>query len=120
IRQLAPATDIQLSQAYQQVTASNQPKGVVLDLRFASGEDYEAAAALADLFLATEKPLLDWAEVLKKATAKTNALSLPLTVLVNRQTAGAAEAFAAVLRQADVGLLLGTNTAGKASMGKEF
>src|SRR5262249_9883384 len=45
---------------------------------------------------------------------------LPLAVLINRETSGAAEAFAAVLRQGSVGLLIGTNTAGKATMGKEF
>jgi C-terminal processing protease CtpA/Prc len=64
--------------------------------------------------------LLDYGDGLKKSTAKTNAFSLPLAVLVNRQTTGAAEAFAGVLRQASIGLLIGTNTAGKATMGKEF
>ena len=120
IGQVGPGLDRQVSTAYQQLVASNQIKGVVLDLRFAGGADYETAAALADLFVATEKPLLDWGEGLKRSTPKTNALSLPLTILVNRQTTGAAEAFAGVLRQADVGLVLGTNTAGKATIGKEF
>src|SRR5947207_3082897 len=76
--------------------------------------------AIADLFFSTEKPLLDYGDGLIKSKVKTNAFSLPLTVLVNRQTTGAAEAFAGILRQAQVGLLLGTNTAGKATIGKEF
>jgi C-terminal processing protease CtpA/Prc len=72
------------------------------------------------MFFSKEKPLLDYGDGMKNSTAKTNAFSLPLTILVNKQTTGAAEAFAGVLRQADIGLLLGTNTAGKATMGKEF
>jgi len=39
---------------------------------------------------------------------------------VNKQTSGAAEAFAGALREADIGLVIGTNTAGKATIGKEF
>jgi len=39
---------------------------------------------------------------------------------VNRKTSGAPEAFAAILRQAQVGVLIGTNTAGEAAIAKEF
>src|SRR5437773_1404839 len=38
----------QLASAYQQMTATNRLKGLVLDLRFAGGQDYAAAAAVAD------------------------------------------------------------------------
>jgi hypothetical protein len=120
IGQVGSDTAKQVSTAYEQLTSSNQLKGIVFDLRFAGGQDYAVAAALADLFFSTEKPLLDYGKGVKKSTAKTNAFSLPLAVLVNKQTSGAAEAFAGVLRQADIGLLIGTNTAGKATMGKEF
>jgi C-terminal processing protease CtpA/Prc len=120
IGQIGAGVDQQVLTAYQQLASSNRIKGVVFDLRFADGQDYAAATALADLFFSTEKPLLDYGDGLKKSTAKTNAFSLPLAVLVNRQTTGAAEAFAGVLRQASIGLLIGTNTAGKATMGKEF
>ena len=120
IGQIGWQTDKQVVAACQQLTASNRLKGFVLDLRFAGGEDYAAATRLADMFFSKEKPLLDYGQGMKNSTEKTNALALPLTILVNRQTTGAAEAFAGVLRQADVGLLLGTNTAGKAMMGKEF
>jgi hypothetical protein len=120
IGEVAAGTDKQVKKAWQQLSSSNQLKGIVIDLRFAGGSDYAAAAALADLFFTTEKPLLDFGDGMRKSTAKTDAFSLPLAVLVNRQTTGAAEAFAGVLRHADVGLLIGTNTAGKATIGKEF
>ncbi len=120
VSQIGVEADKQISAAYQELASSNRVKGLVLDLRFADGHDYAAAAALADWFFPGEKPMIDYGDGLKKSTVKTNALSLPLAVLVNRQTTGAAEAFAGILRQARIGLLLGTNTAGKATMGKEF
>jgi hypothetical protein len=55
-----------------------------------------------------------------KSTDKTNVFRQPVAILVNQFTSGAAEALAAVLRQHDIGLLIGTNTAGQASMTKDF
>src|SRR5262249_19846277 len=95
-------------------------KGLIVDLRFTDGQDYAAAVALADRFLSAEQPLVDWGEGWKNSSAKTNAISLPVAVLVNRKTTGAAEALAGILRYRDVGLLIGTNTAGQASMAREF
>src|SRR5438105_5204911 len=93
IGQVGPGTDKQVLAAYRQLVSSNRLKGVVFDLRFAGGQDYAAATALADWFFSSEKPLLDYGDGLKKSSVKSNAFSLPLAVLVNRQTMGAAEAF---------------------------
>jgi hypothetical protein len=41
-------------------------------------------------------------------------------LLANRKTSGAAEALAGMMRQAEIGLLLGSKTAGQASIAKEF
>jgi hypothetical protein len=43
-----------------------------------------------------------------------------VAVLVNRQTSGAAEALAAVLREAGSGLILGNRTAGQAMIAQDF
>jgi hypothetical protein len=66
------------------LAVSNKIAGTVLDLRFATGTDLDSAKAAADL-LAAEK--------------------LPLAILVNRQTGGAAETLAAELRTAHAGLV---------------
>ena len=95
---------------------TNRLRGVVLDLRFAGGHDYAAAAAVADLFIGKETGLLDFGTGMVSSKAKADGISLPVTVLVNQQTSAAAEALAAVLRQADRALILGTNTAGEATM----
>jgi hypothetical protein len=117
---LAEGIDREFSAAFKRLSSTNKLKGVVLDLRFANGQDYEAAANLADVFFTTRQPLADWGDGMRFATAKTNAVGLPLTVLVNKETRGAAEAFAGILRHSDIGLLIGDDTAGQASISREF
>ncbi|MGH7991770.1 MAG: hypothetical protein ACREDS_16465, partial [Limisphaerales bacterium] len=68
------------------LAATNKIIGTVLDLRFADGGDLESAKATADLFAAKK---------------------LPLTILVNGETRGAAVKLAADLRDAGDGLILG-------------
>ena len=111
-----------LRAAYDGLGRTNKTKikGVILDLRFAAGNDYGAAAAAADCFLNSEQPLLDWGTGSARATKKTNAIAVPVAILVNSQTAGAAESLAAALREADIGLILGGTTAGQAKIFKEF
>jgi hypothetical protein len=110
----------QFSSALQNLSATNKVKGLVIDLRYAVGNDYDAAAKVADRFLGSEQPLLDWGQGSAKSTDKTNAFRQPVAILINQYTTGAAEALAGVLRQKDVGLLIGTNTAGQASITKDF
>lgn len=108
--------------AYRDIAATNKTKikGVVIDLRFAGGTDFAAAARAADDFLNNEQPLLQWGTNSVQATKKRNAISVPVAILVNHETAGAAEALAAVLRDTNVGLLIGSTTAGSANVYKSF
>ncbi len=110
----------QVKSSYEKLDATNRLKGVVLDLRFADGQDYAAAASVADRFLTREQPLLDWDEGSAHSTAKTDAIRVPISVLVNQQTTGAAEALAAVLRETDAAVVIGSPTAGQAEVFKEF
>jgi C-terminal processing protease CtpA/Prc len=110
----------EFSGALKRLASTNRIKGSVLDLRFAEGTDYQAAAALADAFFTARRPLADWGEGVKFSTEKTNGINMPLAILVNNQTRGAAEAFAGILRRSEIGLLIGGNTAGQASISREF
>jgi hypothetical protein len=105
---------------FQQLSGSNKLKGLILDLRYADGDNFAGAAELADKFLKSEVPLLDWGKGEFKSKTKSDAVSLPVAILVNHETAGAAEALAAMLRANDVGLLIGSATAGQLSVFKEF
>ena len=66
---------------------TNKIAGMVLDLRFADGDDPAAATAMANLL-----------------TAK----KLPVAILVDNQTRGAAVTLATALRESRVGLVFGT------------
>ncbi len=100
--------------------AATNLQGVVLDLRFAAGEDFAAAGQVADLFLTEPQPVLAWADTRFAAAAKTNALPWRLAVLANRETRGAAEALAAALHELRLALVLGSPTAGEAAVYREF
>ncbi len=97
--------------------------GYILDLRFADGTNFMAAAELAGRFFGDERELF----VLKTAEgeqvfkahrhgdgakdAKDLAVA-PLILLVNGQTRGAAEALAGAVRGQDRGVIVGSLTAG--------
>lgn len=103
-----------------QSLSTNKLQGLVLDLRFVGGNDYAEAADTADLFLAKEKALLNWGSGVVRSRDKSDAISLPVAVLINARTARAAEALAAVLRESGAGLLLGNPTAGEALVAQEY
>ncbi len=109
-----------LDEALATLASTNQLKGLVLDLRFLAGQDYAVAAQVADRFIGSERLLLRWGTGEARSTAKTNHFSQPLAILVNGQPAGAAEALAAILRDSEVGLVIGARTAGQAGIFKEF
>lgn len=94
-------------------------RGLVLDLRFAGGSDYLAAANVVDRFLSTETTTLIWGDNQGVSTVKSNAWTRPVAVLLNHDTRGAAEALAAALRQQRLGILIGGRTAGSAAVFKE-
>lgn len=106
--------------AYHELNTTNKLKGLVFDLRFANGDDYASVVDVADLFCANDQPLLDWGTGMKRSKPKKDALKMSVAVLVNHQTAAAAEALAALLREIGAGLVLGTNTAGQAAITKDF
>ena len=98
--------------------------GYVLDLRFADGTNYAAAAAVASRFLKGQPELFHWKEAGRslqafRATPTGRALpteqgEAPLMMLVNAQTRGAAEVLAGALRAQDRCIVIGSRTAGTA------
>src|SRR5689334_18666740 len=120
IRKVAEGLDQQIRQVAQPSAGTNKFKGLVLDLRYSTGDDYLAAAAAADLFVRKEQTLLFWGTKPVQSKEKKDAIMVPVAVLVNKQTAGAPEALAAIMRQTGAGLILGGVTAGRAMIAQEF
>jgi C-terminal processing protease CtpA/Prc len=109
-----------INAAYERVKTTNKVSGIVLDLRYAGGSDYRAAADAADLFVSKNQPLLNWGEGVVMSHEKNGSIRVPVGVLVNHETSGAAEALAAVVREAGAGLILGSRTAGDAMVMQDF
>ncbi|SMB90031.1 carboxyl-terminal processing protease [Thermanaeromonas toyohensis ToBE] len=94
-------------------------KGIILDLRGNSGGYLQAAVEVASLFLPPGAPV---AQVVNKAgqveilRSAGPGLDLPLVVLVDKDTASAAELLAGALQDAGLAYLVGTRTYGKGSI----
>jgi C-terminal processing protease CtpA/Prc len=117
LNRVAPGAGQQIADA---VKANRKIKGVVLDLRFAKGDDYNAAVEAANAFIEIEQPILKWEGQTGKTKANPDAIKLPVVILINRQTAGAAEALAGALATSQGALLVGNRTAGQATSFEDF
>jgi C-terminal processing protease CtpA/Prc len=120
VGRVADGLSSNVRQVYDTMGTTNKLKGLVLDLRFANGDDYAAAAAVADLFMRKQQQLLKWGGGSAQSKEKNNAITVPVAALVNGETQAAAEALAAVLRQTGTGLILGTRTSGQAMVATDF
>src|SRR5258707_1965856 len=120
IRRVADGLDQQIREVCRPSDGTNKFKGLVLDLRYSSGDDYLAAAAAADLFVRKEQTLLFWGTKPVQSKEKKDAITIPVEILVNKQTAGAPEELAAIIRQTGAGWILGSVTAGRAMIAQEF
>jgi hypothetical protein len=109
-----------LVKALTQLAATNRLLGGVVDLRFASGNDFESALTLASLWVQGKRPLLDWGKGMRASEGVNPAGTIPWVVLVNSRTTGAPEAIAAAMRQTETALVVGATTAGQAAVGREF
>lgn len=117
IDEVAPGLRDRLEAAYAALAKTTTVKGVVVDLRFARGQDYAAAAAAAGLFARRPVQDLRLGDQSFPVTPTEGRPAVPVMVLVNRATRGAAEALAAAVRAAaSPALLLGNPTSGEARL----
>jgi carboxyl-terminal processing protease len=107
-------------QTLTRLVTSNALKGLVLDLRYAEGTNYEAAAAVADEFVKAGEALVRLGAKEIRGTDQTKTIQLPTAILVNNETRAAAEAIAAILRESAAGLIIGKRTAGEARLFEIF
>ncbi len=109
-----------LREAYNRLDSAHVLRGLIIDLRHVSGDHYAAIPHLIGLFTQNEIPLLDWGEGLQTSRPQDLQVKQPLIVIVDATTRRAAEAFAAVVRRARLGLIVGRPTAGQAQSYRTF
>jgi C-terminal processing protease CtpA/Prc len=102
------------------VKANKGLKGIILDLRFAGGDDYAAVGDVVNLFVGNERSILKFGDKTAKTAPRAEVIELPLAALINRQTTGSAEALAAALRDQQLALLIGGRTAGQVLVFDDF
>lgn len=103
-----------------QLLSSNKVAGLIIDLRFAGGTNYQAAARVAETFANAGEPLVKLGDEQLTAKAPAAFARMPIAVLVNGETTAAAEALAGILREAAAALLIGGKTAGEARLYEVF
>ncbi|EKE73039.1 S41 family peptidase [Gallaecimonas xiamenensis] len=117
ISQFQYSTPAEVTQALKQ----HQPKAAILDLRGNPGGVFPAAVDLADLFL-DKGPIVsthgraDYANQVFDAKSGDPFESLPLLVLIDKESASAAEILAGALKDRGRALLLGEKSFGKGSV----
>lgn len=89
VAQIEKGLPDEIGSALATLEATNKITGIVLDLRFAGGNDFDSLKSTEDV-LEQKK--------------------LPLAILVNSQTSGAAASLAFDLREANAGLVFGSAT----------
>ncbi|MGN0630274.1 MAG: S41 family peptidase [Ruminococcus sp.] len=111
-------TDEQFLEALSQLT-SNGAKGIIFDLRDNGGGMLSALCNMLDPLLPEGNIAIATygnGEIENIVTSKKGELDLPMAVLVNGNTASAAELFAASLSDFDKAFLVGETTFGKGVM----
>lgn len=103
-----------LGEAYSRLKSENVLGGLVLDLRHVSGNNYRQVTKIAGFFTQAETPLLDWGDGIRFSEPQPVQVEVPLVVVIDQTTRGAAEALAAVVRSAKLGILVGRATEGQA------
>ena len=108
-----------LRAALDDTTWNTNASGLVVDLRFTSGDSIPAAGETASLFSDRTEAILHWGSGSSSGSGTQRLWNLPMAVLVNNRTEGAAEALAAALRQETGSPLIGQATAGRHGVFRE-
>jgi carboxyl-terminal processing protease len=119
VAQFGSQTPQELRDAWETLRRLNAA-GLILDLRFCPGGTLESAVETARLFVAGGTIVSVHSRQGEPVTMKANETApisdVPLVVLVNGQTASAAEVVAGALQDNRRAVVLGTRTLGKASV----
>jgi len=123
ITHFQPSTPQEVAAEIKRLAAMGNVRALVLDLRGNAGGLFTAAVKTAELFLpggiiVTAQGQSDEANKVYTSTAGNSAIDLPMVVLVDGETASAAEVLAVALRDNRRARLIGTGTFGKGTVQK--
>lgn len=111
----ADQTDEEFSAVLKQVLAKD-PKGLIVDLRNNGGGYLDSALHLLNHFIEKDKILVNMklnGKILQEKSEGSGVIDIPVVVLINNNTASAAEIVAAALQDHKVAKLIGEQSYGK-------
>lgn len=120
VRQVEAGLTESLRKGLEEIGSVANLRGLMVDLRFASGGDYEAAVKTVNQFVNRDMTQLVVGERQLRTVLNANVIPGPIAILVNAETVGAAEALAGMMRRNDVGLLIGSTTGGATKVFTQF
>lgn len=105
----------EMAESINRLSDEHNIKGLILDLRFNGGGDFDAAVSIADIFLDNDEvvKVVDGRGNEKVYRATSGKIDIPLVVLVNSDSASASEILAGALQDNKRALLVGERTFGK-------
>lgn len=120
VTNFAGPTTVQFQAALQELSNQNM-KGLVIDMRENPGGLLSTAADMLSLFVSNKPVVTMKGRGGKLTTANTKSglvmnLNVPVAILVNENSASAAEIFSGVMRDYKKATLVGSHTYGKASV----
>lgn len=120
VNQFNDKTNDQFGKAVSELIL-DEPKGLIVDLRFNGGGYLDIAVELLSYLLPKETPVVlirdkKGEEVKKLANGKPKLLKVPLVVLVNEGSASASEIVAGAIADQKRGVIMGTVTFGKGTV----
>lgn len=95
--------------------STNSIEGIVLDLRFSKGWNYNEGSLINYLFTGKVSRLVDWQKDLDSLSLQTIPLytNIPVVVLINQITSGAAEALVLSMKEHWKTIIIGEPSAGE-------
>lgn len=105
----------EMADSINRLTDEHDIKGLILDLRFNGGGDFDSAISIAGIFLDGDEVVrvVDGKGAEKVYRASSGKTDLPLVVIVNSDSASASEILAGALQDNKRALLVGERTFGK-------
>ncbi|MBI4235648.1 S41 family peptidase [Candidatus Peregrinibacteria bacterium] len=120
VNQFNDKTNDQFGKAVSELIL-DEPKGLIVDLRFNGGGYLDIAVELLSYLLPSKTPVVlirdkNGEEVKKLANGNPKLLNVPLVVLVNEGSASASEIVAGAIADQKRGVIMGTVTFGKGTV----